>query len=225
MTFPQTMQTLESLGTAQNRKVYARHGGGDSFGVSFANLYKLQKQIKKDHALAEQLWRTGNVDARHLAVLIADPARMSARDLDRWVKDIDAYGYARQFARFVAGPSPHARQKMESWTNSKQDFVSQTGWDLVGFAAMNASELPDSYFEERLRTIESGIHQANNWTRYAMNGALIAIGLRNPKLQKLALAAAARIGKVLVDHGETNCKTPDAIPYIKKAVAHRKSRR
>jgi hypothetical protein len=33
---------------------------------------------------------------------------------------------------------------------------------------------------------------------------------------------AARIGKVKVDHGETGCKTPDAVPYIKKAVERKK---
>jgi hypothetical protein len=30
------------------------------------------------------------------------------------------------------------------------------------------------------------------------------------------LAAAARIGPVEVDHGETGCKTPDAAAYIKR---------
>jgi len=49
-----------------------------------------------------------------------------------------------------------------------------------------------------------------------MNNALIGIGVFKPALCKKAVAAA-RIGKVEVDHGETNCKTPDAIPYIGKA--------
>jgi hypothetical protein len=51
-----------------------------------------------------------------------------------------------------------------------------------------------------------------------MNSALIAIGIRNPKLQKLALAVAKEIGEVEVDHGDTSCKTPDAAEYILKAV-------
>ena len=44
-----------------------------------------------------------------------------------------------------------------------------------------------------------------------MNGALISIGIRNAKLEKLAIAAAKRIGKVEVDHLETSCKTPDRV--------------
>jgi hypothetical protein len=57
-----------------------------------------------------------------------------------------------------------------------------------------------------------------------MNNAVIAIGIRSPTLRKLALTVAKRIGKVEVDHGETNCKTPDAAAYILKTVAHRKKR-
>ena len=55
-----------------------------------------------------------------------------------------------------------------------------------------------------------------------MNNALINIGVRNPKLEKIAIAAAGRIGTGEVDHGETSCKTPEAVSYIKKTVAYNK---
>jgi hypothetical protein len=51
-----------------------------------------------------------------------------------------------------------------------------------------------------------------------MNGALISIGIYKPALRKKAIEAARRMGKVDVDHGETNCKTPDAVSYIEKAA-------
>ena len=63
MTVKDVMGQLERR-TAQARKTYARHGaGGNTFGVSFADLYKVQKQIRKDHGLARQLWKTRNLDA------------------------------------------------------------------------------------------------------------------------------------------------------------------
>ena len=34
------------------------------------------------------------------------------------------------------------------------------------------------------------------------------------------LSSAARVGKVIIDHGDTACKTPDAIESIQKAWAH-----
>lgn len=43
------MAELEQLGTAQNRKIYARHGANDPmFGVSFANLDNPKKRVKVD---------------------------------------------------------------------------------------------------------------------------------------------------------------------------------
>ena len=39
-----------------------------------------------------------------------------------------------------------------------------------------------------------------------------------------SIAASRRIGKVMVDHGETDCKTPDAEPYILKARARAKEK-
>ena len=58
-----------------------------------------------------------------------------------------------------------------------------------------------------------------------MNLAVIAIGCRSPGLRKAALAAAKRIGKVEVDHGDTACKTPDAAEYIQRSWAHATSKR
>ena len=58
-----------------------------------------------------------------------------------------------------------------------------------------------------------------------MNSALIGIGMRSPAFEKKAIAAAGRIGKVEVDHGETGCKTPAAAAYIRKAAAHQRSKR
>ena len=38
------------------------------------------------------------------------------------------------------------------------------------------------------------------------------------------VGAAMRIGKVGVDHGETGCKTPDAIEHIERVKARRKTK-
>src|SRR5262247_634761 len=85
MTLAEVMTALEEAGSEQTRKTYARHGAvGPLFGVSFAVLKTLVKRIGVDHELALALWDTGNFDARNLAVKIADPARMTPKDLDRW---------------------------------------------------------------------------------------------------------------------------------------------
>lgn len=222
MTLHETLATLESMGTAQNRKVYARHGAGENlYGVSFANLGALKKKIKLDHPLALGLWASGNFDARVLATMVADPDQATAAELDEWVKDIHGYALADALSRFVA-TTPLARKKMEQWRQSKQEFTAQVGWHIFALLCMRADALPDEYVKERLALIEDHIHSAQNRVRHSMNAAVIAIGLRSVEMRELALAAAARIGKVTVDHGETGCQTPDAAAYIHKAAARAK---
>lgn len=218
------LSDLESAGTEQHRKVYRRHGvSGDMFGVSYATLGKLVKKIKKDQALAEQLWATGNHDARVLATMIADPNAIKDRLADAWVKDLDNYVITDAFAKMM-GQTPLARKKMEKWMRAKGEWIGRVGWLLVHPVADDPS-VPDEVFEAYLETIEKDIHAAKNRVRDAMNSALIGIGIRNAALQKKAIAAAGRIGKVDVDHGDTNCKTPDAAEYIRKAVERKAQRR
>ncbi|MGH9801862.1 MAG: DNA alkylation repair protein, partial [Blastocatellia bacterium] len=203
MTCQEVMKQLESMGTAQNRKVYARHGAGENmFGVSFANLEKLRKQIKVDHLLAAQLWATGSNDAQVLATLIADPQAMTDKQAEAWLKDFSNYGLSEMFGRLVA-KSPIGQKKAEKWHKSKDEWIASTGWRMIAHLAMEDKQLPDEYFDPYLELIATGIHQQKNRARYEMNGALIAIGLRNEKLEKKALAVAKKIGKVEVDHGET----------------------
>jgi 3-methyladenine DNA glycosylase AlkD len=218
------LRELESLGTAQNRKVYGRHGvSGPMFGVSFKHLGMLTKKLKKNHALAGELWASGNHDARMLATMIADPAKVDGPTAERWAADLDHYGMTAAVAKLVSR-SPVARAKAAKWTKSNKEWLSSAGWTIMAHLAMDDAELPDSFFAELVPIIAKRIHAAPNYTGYSMNNALIAIGVRNAKLRKLAVAAARQIGRVEVDHGQTSCQTPDAAAYIAKTVAYRKQK-
>ena len=220
MTLNETLAALEQAGTAQNRKVYGRHGvKPPMFGVSYANLGKLTKRIKVDHELAQQLWESGNHDARILATKVADPARATGKLLEAWRKDLDNYVLTDAFAQFAA-KTPQAASKARQWSSKKAEWTARSGWLLTAILARRPEH--EANYEQLLGTIESEIHGARNRARDAMNSALIAIGIQSPALRKKAIAAARRIGKVEVDHGETGCKTPDAKSYILKAAARKK---
>jgi 3-methyladenine DNA glycosylase AlkD len=221
MNLNSALRELKRRGTAQNRKVYRRHGVGENmYGVSVADLRLLARQIKTDHALAFQLWTTGNHDARILATLIADPTQFDAKTLDAWAKDLGNYVITDQFAGLVAQTS-YRQKKAEKWRTARGEWIGRAGWDLIGQLALREPTLPDSYFEPYLIEIEAGIHQQKNRVREAMNNVLIAIGTRNAALQEKALGVAQTIGPVEIDHGETNCKTPAAAEYILRTAAHR----
>lgn len=224
MNVTEMMKTLESMGTEQNRKTWARHGARPPyFGVSFANMGALVKKIKVDHALAAGLWETGNIDAMQLATMIADPAAMSVKDLDRWAKAAEYRGTAMAFAELAAA-TEHARRCADTWRASPKEMLGYIGWLIVGRLCLKDAAADEAWCRGCVDEIVSGIHAAPNRKKEAMNGALIALGGRSEALRKACVAAAKKIGKVEVDHGDTNCKTPDAVPYIEKMWAHAKSK-
>jgi 3-methyladenine DNA glycosylase AlkD len=225
MTIQQAVAELKKLGTDQNRTVYQRHGVGDKlYGVSFANLKNLKKEIKTDHELARRLWATGNHDARILATMIADPEETTPELLDSWKDGLDNYIVTDAFAKFAAA-TPLAQDSAELWLESDKEWIGRAGWMLLTHLALNDASLRGEYFKPYLETIERRIHSSPNRTRDAMNSALIAIALRSPELKREGIAAARRIGKVEVDHGETSCKTHDAEDYILKTGRHREQLR
>jgi 3-methyladenine DNA glycosylase AlkD len=210
MEYKGLMQELKSLGSEQTRKIYKRHG------VNYVHQGALKKKIKVDQDLAEQLWKSGNHDARVLATMIADPAK-SAAILDTWVKDINSYPISDAVATFACQTAPD-RKKVESWMKSKDEWMGCFGWSLFARLARLDAPFSEESLEDHLETVERDIHKAKNRVKHSMNSALISIGVRSEKLQKKALAVAARIGKVEVDHGDTDCKTPDAAAYIRKTA-------
>ncbi len=225
MTLDEAMRALEQAGSAQTRKTYARHGAAEPmFGVSFATLKALTKRIDVDHELALALWDTGNFDARNLAVKIVDPARMTPADLDRWAREASPSRMCGGYVGMLAAEGAHGARKAAEWLASRDGRERSAGWSLLGQLAQRDEATPDAFFEQRLADIERTIHAAPSAEREGMNMALILIGCRSASLRKAALAAAKRIGKVEVDHGDTDCKTPDAAAYIAKTWAHSTSK-
>jgi len=193
--------------------------------VSYADLGKLTKKIGTDHALARGLWASGVHDARVLATMIGDPGELTAKDCNAWIGEVDNDILSGALAGFV-GNSPHARARAKQWTRSKHEFVASTGWTvlihLTRSEAGQEERMQQAELESYLERIETGIDKAPNRARYSMKNALISIGSLGGALQRQAVAAAKRIGKVEIDHGDTACKTLDALSTIAKTVAHRK---
>lgn len=217
MTVDEILATLKKLGKPQTAAIYKRHGSGDNvFGVLTSEVARLQKKIGVDHALAMRLWKSGNAEARILALLVADPDRLTRAEADALAKD-----GSRFVACYLSGliaRSPIAEATMRAWMASPEEFRCETGYGVFGARLKDDPDsVRDSDAEEVLARIEKEIHAAPNFARYAMNGALISIGVHKPSLRAKALQAAGRIGTVDVDHGETGCRTPDAAGSIGKA--------
>ena len=162
MTKTEVIKELRANGSAQTRKIARRHGAkGDMFGVSYALLGKMKRKIKTDQRLAEQLWATGNYDARHLATMVVEPSKMTAATLESWASDLEDRHLAGALSNVVA-EAPAAKKLMEKWTSARNEMLGCAGWHTLASLARQDNGLDDAYFEKYLAKIETRIHASDN---------------------------------------------------------------
>jgi 3-methyladenine DNA glycosylase AlkD len=215
---------LKSKGKENTRKIYARHGMAPDrvYGVSVADLKLIAKTIKRQQALALDLYSSGIMDAMYLAGMVAHGAQMTRKQLDEWAEGADHMQMIAEYTvPWVTVESPHARDLAIQWIQSKEEHVASAGWcTLSGLVATKPDSALDlKEIESLLNTAVKGIPTAQNRVRYTMNSFIISVGSYVKPLLKQAKAAAQKVGAVQVDMGETACKIPLATEYIEKVEA------
>ncbi|HEX4953135.1 MAG TPA: DNA alkylation repair protein [Thermoanaerobaculia bacterium] len=213
---------LAPLGSPGYKKVMLQHGVREPFfGVKIEDLKKVQKRIKVDYQLALDLYATGNSDAMYLAGLIADDARMSREDLQRWVDGAYCAMHFEYTVPWVATGNPLGRELALEWIESDRENVAAAGWATLGslVSVKPDAELDLAELERLLERVRDTIHDQPNRVRYVMNGFVIGVGCYVPALTAKAREVAADLGEVRVDMGGTSCKVPDALDYIAKVEA------
>jgi len=219
MTAAEILSELKPLGRESYKKVLLNHGIPEPvFGVKIEELKKIQKRVKKDYRLALDLYETGVYDAMYLAGLIADDAKMTKKDIQNWVAKASSGALAEYTVAWVAAESHHGWELALKWIDSPRENAASAGWStLAGLVAIkDDAELDLAELKRLLQCVQKTIHDSPNRVRYVMNGFVIAVGSYVKPLTELALQTAAKIGTVTVDMGDTECKVPSAVEYIKK---------
>lgn len=218
----EVMKALEKLANPQARKTYARHGCPEPFfGVKLGDLKGLVKRIRTDTPLARELYKTRNSDAMYLAGLIADGNQLTRKELDEWAKSATWHMISGCTVPWVASENPQGWEAALKWIDSPIEKISVAGWTtLTAIVSVRGdADLDLKAIERLLDRVARTIHAAPNRTRYAMNGFVIGVGSYVKPLTARALQAAAKIGPVEVDMGDTACTVPLAADYIKKVIA------
>ena len=224
MTLERVLALLETMGLAENRALYARHGiETPSYGVAFGHLRDLAKRVGTSAALADSLWATGNHDARILATLVVGERGATQARLRAWAGTLDNAVIADLFARW-AWRAKATRALSAEWIASPVEWIARAGWMIRALHAIERADIPDTAFAADLGVIEREIGGAENRVRDAMNMALIAIGIGRAALTEDALAAARRIGTVEVDYGESGGALVPAEAAIREGIEQRDRR-
>ncbi len=203
MTLKEALAQLESLGDEARRKFTAKTGPDGiagappdkRFGCKTGDIRNLAKKIKSDHALGLQLWKTGNVDAQLLAILIMNPKQLSPHELDKMVREARFNWVAEWLqSNILKDYSPEDKEALrQKWMKDKDPWAARAGWHLTA-SRINKGDIDGLDVEALLDRIEKEMPKAAPETKWTMNNTLGAIGIKHEKLRKRVLSIGEKIG-------------------------------
>ncbi|AKM81846.1 MAG: putative DNA alkylation repair enzyme [Berkelbacteria bacterium GW2011_GWE1_39_12] len=216
---------IKELKTYKNEKNVigmARFGiGGKNVlgGPNIPTLRKMAKDIKKTvgestHEIALELWESGIHEARILASMIDDPKKVTAKQMDSWIKDFDSWDVCDQVSMNLFDSTTIAFKKAAEWSMRKPEFEKRAGFALM--AALANHDNKNNHNDELKKFLPIILREATderNFIRKAVNWALRGIGKRNPELKKEAMKTAEEILKI--DNKTAQWIAKDAIRELK----------
>jgi len=229
MNLKEILTKLESMGDEKRREYNfkpAPHGipAGKlkQFGCAMGDLRTLAKKIKTDHALALELWKTGNIDAQLLAILLMKPKSLSAGELDKMVRTARFAWVADWLNAYIVKEQPPADKETlrEKWMKDKDGWAARAGWNLTASRIGKGAEGLDLL--ALLDRIESEMADAPPETQWTMNNTLIAIGVHHAKHRKRAIAIGEKIG-LYKDWPVSKGCTPPYVPVCVPEMVKRQS--
>jgi 3-methyladenine DNA glycosylase AlkD len=162
-------------------------------GISTPVLKKLAREIGKNHELAQELWDSGLHEARHLASLIDEPARVTEAQMERWARGFDSWDVCDGCCGYLFDKTPFAYRKAMEWSRRPEEYVKRAAFALMAVLAVHDKQASDTRFLRFLTVIERQSTDPRNFVKKAVNWALRQIGKRSLSLNRAALRAARRI--------------------------------
>jgi 3-methyladenine DNA glycosylase AlkD len=192
------MDKLQSKSRPDQLSGMARYGMAveQRLGVSVPAMRQLAKEIGKDHKLALELWKTGIAEAKIVAAMVDEPAKLTEDQMEDWVKDIDSWDVCDQVCMNLFEKSQLAWKKIAEWSERDEEFVKRTAFSLIACMAWHDKETGDDKFVELLPVIVKGATDERNFVKKAVNWALRTIGKKNLNLNKAAIDAAKEIQRL-----------------------------
>jgi 3-methyladenine DNA glycosylase AlkD len=221
MTLKDALKELEALGNEKMRAIHVKNGAAQElFGVKMGDIRNIAKKIKLDHDLARELWKTENIDAQLLALLIIKPKQLSLKELDEMAGLIRFGWVSDWFASYVLKDHPEKAKLREKWMTSKDPWKARLGWSLMAGRVTREAEGLD--LEELLNDLEKKMPKADPAVQWTMNNTLAQIGINHPKLRKRALAIGEKLGIYKDYPVSKGCTSPFAPIWINEMVKRQK---
>jgi 3-methyladenine DNA glycosylase AlkD len=212
-----TLAKLEALGNEKVRALNRKRGAGDAqYGVRLGDVRKVAKEIKTDHALALELWDTGVLEARMLAILVLEPKRLTRDELDAMVRSPGFVQVADWLDSYVTRQHPEKESLRQAWLADVDPWALRAGWSLT---AERVGKSPDGLdLAALLDRIEAELTHAAPEAQWTMNNTLAGIGIHHAEHRERAVAIGERLGVYRDYPTPKGCTSPFAPIWIAEMV-------
>jgi 3-methyladenine DNA glycosylase AlkD len=192
------LRSLEELADPARLEGMARFGIDTStaLGITVTELRRLARDLGRDHALAADLWASGIHEARILASIVDDPAAVTERQMESWVREFDSWDLCDQVCMNLFDRTPFAFDTALEWSAREPEFEKRAGFALMASAAVHRKDRPDRDFHPFLPRIRAGSSDERNYVKKAVSWALRQIGKRSAGLHARAITTAHRIESI-----------------------------
>lgn len=197
MTLDEALRRLKALGRPEALPHMARYGidTSNAYGVRVPDLRILAREVGPDHRLARTLWQSGVHDARLLATMIADPAKVDMAAAEAWARDVRSWDLCDQCCLNLFRRLPFAHDLVARWFEREEEFVRRAAFSLIAVLAVHDKAAADARFLGYLPLIEAASDDPRPMVRKSVNWALRQIGKRNQRLNEAAVEAGMRIAR------------------------------
>ena len=215
---------LRNLGDPKALAGMARYGiqTSKALGVSLPKIRDLSRRVGKNHALAEELWKTGIREARILAGMIDEPTRVTQDQMERWVSDFDSWDVVDGVCGNLFDKTAFTVSKAHEWSARSEEYVKRAGFVLMAELAVHDKSAPDKVFLEFLPVIIREAKDDRNYVKKAVNWALRQIGKRNIVLNRAAIRSASTIR--MIDSKTSKWIATDALRELTSSPVQKKLR-
>ena len=222
MTTQDVLIKLETLGTEQLRAQNVRHGFvGEQFGVKLGELRTIAKSIKLNTAFGLELWATGYLEARLIAILVMKPKELSVEQLKMMVQTA-TYGHLADWVNsYLVKQHPEKEALRIAWLDvdaHAEPWLARTAWSLT---TERVSKSPDGLdIAGVLKRIDNELASAPEPARWTMNFCLGELGINHAEFRDEAIAIGERVGAYRDYPTSKGCISP-FVPLWVAAIVER----
>ena len=194
MTADEIIAELRAQANAKNVAGMAHFGiaSTNTLGISVPTLRAVAKRVGRDHALAQALWDSEIHEARILAGMVDEPAKVTKRQMDRWANDFDSWDVVDGICDLFV-QTPYAYEKAHQWSSHKKEYVKRAAFTMVAYLTYRDKAAPDADILQFLPIMRREAGDERNFVKKAVNWALRNTGKRNLRCNAAAIKCAEQI--------------------------------